>query len=98
MTASACCQQLSHATAEKLSFVLCAAPLMMTAFQFAIQNLLCRIVLRLGIVQRSANAVELNWHQYFRQGEQPVLLCFSLYSMLLMQHQHSTLLPSKLSH
>ncbi|KAL3137738.1 hypothetical protein ABBQ38_005002 [Trebouxia sp. C0009 RCD-2024] len=43
------------------------APLMMTAFQFAIQNLLCRGVLKLGIVQRSANAVELNWHQYFRQ-------------------------------
>ena len=41
---------------------------MMTAFQFAIQNLLCRAVLKLGIVQRSANAVELDWHQYSRQG------------------------------
>lgn len=45
-----------------------AAPLMMTGVQFAIQNLLARLVLRLGIVQRSANAVELDWHQYSRQG------------------------------
>lgn len=41
---------------------------MMTGIQFAIQNLLARVVLRLGIVQRSANAVELDWHQYSRQG------------------------------
>ena len=41
----------------------------MTGIQFAIQNLLARAVLKLGIVQRSANAVELDWHQYSRQGE-----------------------------
>ncbi|DBA91746.1 hypothetical protein WJX77_007198 [Trebouxia sp. C0004] len=43
------------------------APLLMTGIQFAIQNLLARAVLKVGIVQRSANAVELDWHQYSRQ-------------------------------
>lgn len=47
----------------------------MTACQFAIQNVLCRIVLNLGIVQRSANAVELDWHQYFRQGKVGTCKC-----------------------
>lgn len=49
----------------------------MTGIQFAIQNLLARAVLKLGIVQRSANAVELDWHQYSRQGELHTACVFS---------------------
>lgn len=41
----------------------------MTGVQFAIQNLLARFVLKVGIVQRTAAAVELDWRQYMKQGE-----------------------------
>lgn len=46
-----------------------AAPLMMTGVQFAIQNLLARFVIKVGIVQRTAAAVELDWRQYMQQGD-----------------------------
>ncbi len=60
--------QLLHVNLQAINTCVSAAPLMMTGIQFAIQNLLARAVLRFGIVKRSANAVELDWHQYSRQG------------------------------
>lgn len=42
---------------------------MMTGVQFAVQNLLARLVIKVGLVQRTAAAVELDWRQYMQQGD-----------------------------
>ena len=60
--------QIAHANVDSTA-ACAAAPLMMTGVQFAIQNLLARLVIKVGIVQRTAAAVELDWRQYMQQGE-----------------------------
>lgn len=73
------CLQTEHANVDS-TLAGAAAPLMMTGVQFAIQNLLARLVIKAGIVQRTAAAVELDWRQYMQQGEHQSCIVHSQHS------------------